>query len=83
MSPRVQNRYVRRPADLPLSGRRVLLTIAARRFWCYAVGASSASSSMAVYLLTMVGVFSGWKQSSTILAWYSAADRPPPLPTAS
>ena len=35
--PRVQSRYVRRPADLPLSGRRVQLTIVARRFWCDSV----------------------------------------------
>lgn len=31
---RVQSRYVRRPSDLPLSGRRVILLIEARRFWC-------------------------------------------------
>ncbi|MGZ9723462.1 transposase family protein, partial [Rhizobium miluonense] len=36
-SQRVQSRNVRRPADLPLSGRRVELTIVARRFWCDAV----------------------------------------------
>ncbi len=36
-SRRVQSRYIRRPADLPLSGRRVELTIVARRFWCDAV----------------------------------------------
>ena len=36
-SRRVQSRYLRRPADLPLSGRRVELTIVARRFWCDAV----------------------------------------------
>lgn len=36
-SRRVQSRYVRRPADLPLGGRRVELTIVARRFWCDAV----------------------------------------------
>jgi hypothetical protein len=36
-SRRVQSRYVRRPADLPLSGRRVQLVIVARRFWCDAV----------------------------------------------
>ncbi|WP_284215255.1 MULTISPECIES: transposase family protein, partial [Alphaproteobacteria] len=34
---RVQSRYLRRPADLPLGGRRVELTIVARRFWCDAV----------------------------------------------
>ncbi|OYX95129.1 MAG: hypothetical protein B7Y74_05190 [Novosphingobium sp. 35-62-5] len=33
-SRRVQSRYVRRPSDLPLSGRRVILLIEARRFWC-------------------------------------------------
>ena len=37
VSRRVQSRYVRRPADLPLSGRRVQLMIVARRFWCDAV----------------------------------------------
>ncbi|MHA7778068.1 transposase family protein [Roseibium sp. M-1] len=37
VSRRVQSRYVRRPADLPLSGRRVQLLIVARRFWCDAV----------------------------------------------
>lgn len=36
-SRRVQSRYLRRPADLPLGGRRVELTIVARRFWCDAV----------------------------------------------
>jgi len=36
-SRRVQSHYVRRPADLPLGGRRVELTIVARRFWCDAV----------------------------------------------
>lgn len=36
-SQRVQSRYVRRPSDLPLAGRRVILTIQARRFWCDAV----------------------------------------------
>ena len=36
-SQRVQSRYVRRPADLPLCGRRVELVIVARRFWCDAV----------------------------------------------
>lgn len=36
-SRRVQSRYLRRPADLPLCGRRVELTIVARRFWCDAV----------------------------------------------
>jgi transposase len=33
-SQRVQSRYVRRPLDLPLTGRRVILQISARRFWC-------------------------------------------------
>lgn len=36
-SRRVQSRYLRRPADLPLGGRRVKLTVLARRFWCDAV----------------------------------------------
>lgn len=36
-SRRVQSRYVRRPADLPLGGRRVQLMIVARRFWCDAI----------------------------------------------
>lgn len=36
-SRRVQSRYLRRPADLPIGGRRVELTIVARRFWCDAV----------------------------------------------
>lgn len=33
----VQSRYVRRPADLLLSGPRVGLTVVSRRFWCDAV----------------------------------------------
>ena len=33
-SRRVQSRYLGRPADLPLGGRRVELTIVARRLWC-------------------------------------------------
>ena len=36
-SRRIQSRYERRPADLPLSGRRVELTVVTRRFWCDAV----------------------------------------------
>lgn len=36
-SPRVHSRYSRRVADLPLSGRRVRLIVAARRFRCDAV----------------------------------------------
>lgn len=36
-SRRVQSRYVWRPPDLPLRGRRVELTIEVRRFWCDAV----------------------------------------------
>lgn len=36
-SRRVQSRYVRRPADLPIGGRRVALTVLMRRFWCDAV----------------------------------------------
>lgn len=34
LSRRVQSRYRRRPADLPLGGRRVELSILTRRFWC-------------------------------------------------
>lgn len=37
MSRRIQSQYMRRPSDLPLSGRRVELRIVARRFWCDAV----------------------------------------------
>lgn len=33
----VQSRYLRRPADLPIGGRRVELAIVARRIWCDAV----------------------------------------------
>lgn len=36
-SERVQSRYIRRPADLPLGGRVVELIVLARRFWCDAV----------------------------------------------
>ena len=36
-SQRVQSQYIRRPADLPLGGRRVELIIEARRFWCDAI----------------------------------------------
>ena len=36
-SRRVQSRYLRRPADLPIGGRRVELTVIVRRFWCDAV----------------------------------------------
>lgn len=32
-SQRVQSRYMRRPADLPLGGRLVELAILTRRFW--------------------------------------------------
>lgn len=33
LSRRVQSRYIRRPSDLPLGGRRAVLSIMARRFW--------------------------------------------------
>ncbi|SHE42897.1 transposase family protein, partial [Acidocella aminolytica] len=33
-SHRIQSRYIRRPLDLPLGGRRAVLAIMARRFWC-------------------------------------------------
>ena len=36
-SRRIQSLYLRRPADLPLGGRQVELTVVARRFWCDAV----------------------------------------------
>ncbi len=36
-SRRIQSRYERRPADLPLCGRRVELTVVTRQFWCDAV----------------------------------------------
>ena len=36
-SRRIQSRYLRRPADLPLAGRQVELIVIARRFWCDAV----------------------------------------------
>ena len=36
-SRRVQSHYLRRPADLPIGGRRVELTVIVRRFWCDAV----------------------------------------------
>lgn len=34
---RVESRYLRRPSELPISGRRVSLVIEARRFWCDSV----------------------------------------------
>jgi transposase len=34
---RVQSRYWRQAADLPMAGRRVVLRIMVRRFWCDAV----------------------------------------------
>ncbi|MGQ0484546.1 MAG: ISL3 family transposase [Hyphomicrobiales bacterium] len=37
ISQRVQSRYERRVADLPLAGRRVELLVMVRRFWCDAV----------------------------------------------
>ncbi|WP_312862209.1 hypothetical protein [Rhizobium sp. P32RR-XVIII] len=36
---------MRRPADLPLGGRRVELTILARRFWCDGVLCGDAFSA--------------------------------------
>ncbi|RUM95060.1 transposase family protein, partial [Pseudaminobacter arsenicus] len=36
-SRRTQSRYVRKVADLPISGRRVILRVTVRRFWCDAV----------------------------------------------
>jgi len=36
-SSRTQSRYVRKVADLPISGRRVVLRVTVRRFWCDAV----------------------------------------------
>lgn len=36
-SRRVQSRYLRQAADLPIAGRRVVLRVTVRRFWCDAV----------------------------------------------
>ncbi|WP_414676561.1 transposase family protein [Mesorhizobium sp.] len=34
---RIQSRYLRQAADLPIAGRRVFLRVTVRRFWCDAV----------------------------------------------
>ena len=36
-SRRIQSRYLRQAADLPIAGRRVVLRVTVRRFWCDAV----------------------------------------------
>jgi transposase len=36
-SRRIQSRYTRQAADLPIAGRRVVLRVTVRRFWCAAV----------------------------------------------
>ncbi|MFD1984514.1 transposase family protein [Mesorhizobium newzealandense] len=36
-SRRTQSRYLRQAADLPIAGRRVVLRVTVRRFWCDAV----------------------------------------------
>ena len=36
-SRRIQSRYTRQAADLPIAGRRVVLRVTVRRFWCDAV----------------------------------------------
>ncbi|MFI0849779.1 ISL3 family transposase [Mesorhizobium sp. IMUNJ 23232] len=36
-SRRTQSRYIRQAADLPIAGRRVVLRVTVRRFWCGAV----------------------------------------------
>jgi hypothetical protein len=36
-SRRPQSRYLRQAADLPIAGRRVVLRVTVRRFWCDAV----------------------------------------------
>lgn len=36
-SRRTQSRYMRQAADLPIAGRRVVLRVTVRRFWCDAV----------------------------------------------
>ncbi|WP_246684636.1 ISL3 family transposase [Mesorhizobium sp. B2-7-1] len=36
-SRRTQSRYIRQVADLPIAGRRVILRVTVRRFWCDAV----------------------------------------------
>ena len=36
-SRRIQSRYMRQAADLPIAGRRVVLRVTVRRFWCDAV----------------------------------------------
>lgn len=36
-SRRTQSRYIRQVADLPIAGRRVVLRVTVRRFWCEAV----------------------------------------------
>jgi len=42
-SRRTQSRYVRQAADLPIAGRRVILRVTVRRFWCDAVLSAAGS----------------------------------------
>ncbi|WP_284215172.1 MULTISPECIES: transposase family protein [Alphaproteobacteria] len=83
-SRRVQSRYIRRPADLPLSGRRVELTIAARRFWCDAVlrGWHIFCEQFDKDVLARYGRRTQrLERSSITLVWRSAAELPRRLPT--
>jgi len=80
-SQRVQSRYLRRPSDLPLAGRRVVLTIQARRFWCDTVVCGRRIFCERFDVGVLAGVLNDLKQSSTIWVSHSAADPVPRLPT--
>lgn len=57
-----KSRYERRPSDLPLSGRRVIFLIEARRFWCDMVVCGRSifcEQSIKAFLIGTVGELSG------------------------
>ena len=84
-SRRVQSRYWRRVADLPLAGRRVDLVVLMRRLWCDAMRCWAGAGSFRSSLLLMFshhghGAQVVWINSSIILAWRWAAGPPQALP---
>ncbi|WP_374708733.1 hypothetical protein [Shinella sp. CPCC 101442] len=67
----MQSLYEQRPADLPLSGRRVELKVVKRRCWCDAVLCGRrifCEQSVTTCWLAMVDAPRGWRRLFTISA---------------
>ena len=83
-SRRTQSRYMRQAADLPIAGRRVVLRVTVRRFWCDAVLCRRRifAERFGANILEPLGGPAALRRSCITWGWRWAADRRRPLPSA-